>query len=295
MHNRNIAIRLVAIAALSAATFAWAQPRATPLSVKQIKGNVYWAEGGAGGNSGIIVGDKGVIVIDAKMTADSGKELLAEIAKITPEPVTHVILTHSDADHVNGLVAFPKDVNVIAHENNKKEQEVALQAGGPMAPPRDHLPNKVVMKNKETMKIDGVRFTLLHWAPAHTSGDLIIYLPDDKIVFTGDIIAGPGPDPLIHLEKHGSSEGWIQTVKGMVALDADTFVPGHGEIQDKANIEKRLKATEEKRAKIKSMVAEGKSLDDIKKSLGEAAPPAGGPGPRFASFTETTYKELAKK
>jgi cyclase len=287
--------RKTAVAALSLfAAVAWAQPRATPLTVKQIKGNVYWAEGGAGGNSGIVIGDKGVIVIDAKMTADSGKELLAEIAKLTAQPVTHVILTHSDADHVNGLVAFPKGVAVIAQENNKKEQEAALQTGGNFAPPRDYLPTQVV-KNKETTKIDGVRFTLLHWAPAHTSGDLIIYLPDQKIVFTGDIIAGPGPDPLIHLEKHGSSEGWIETVKGMTALDADTFVPGHGDLQTKADIEKRLQATEEKRAKIKALVAEGKSLDEIKQSLGETSAPAGGGGPRFPSFTETTYQELAKK
>src|SRR5579863_6760493 len=186
-----------------------AQPAApAPFTAHQLKPNVYWIEGG-GGNSGVIIGDKGVIVVDAKTTLAGGKELLDNIAKITPKPVTTVILTHSDGDHVNGLAAFPAGIKIIAHENNKKEQEAAIAAGGRGAPPADHLPNQVVAKNKETLKINGVRLELLHWAPAHTSGDLIVYLPSEKIVFTGDIIATQFPDALIHLEKHGSSEGWI--------------------------------------------------------------------------------------
>ena len=77
-------------------------PAPAPFQVHQLKPNVYWVEGG-GGNSGVIVGDKGVIVVDAKTSAAGGKELLDDIAKITPKPVTTVILTHSDGDHVNGL------------------------------------------------------------------------------------------------------------------------------------------------------------------------------------------------
>src|SRR6202163_3573747 len=112
------------------ATLAFAQgPAPAPLMVHQIKPNVYWVEGG-GGNSGVIVGDKGVIVVDAKTTPAGGKELLDNVAKITPKPVTTVILTHSDADHVNGLASFPTGITIIAQENNKKEQDAALAAGG---------------------------------------------------------------------------------------------------------------------------------------------------------------------
>src|SRR5579864_2067360 len=169
------------------AAFAAAQaPPPTPFKVHQLKPNVYWIEGG-GGNSGVIVGGKGVIVIDAKTTAAGGKELLDDIAKITPKPVTAVILTHSDGDHVNGLASFPAGVTIIAHENNKKEQMEALSKGGRGAPPAGHLPTQVVSKNKENLKIDGVKLQVFHWAPAHTSGDLVVYLPSEKIVFTGDI------------------------------------------------------------------------------------------------------------
>lgn len=272
------------------------QQAAAPFVTHQLKPNVYWIEGG-GGNSGVIVGDKGVVVIDAKTTAAGGKELLEDIAKITPKPVTTVILTHSDGDHVNGLASFPAGVKVIAQANNKKEQEDALKAGGRGAPPADHLPTQVTTKTKESVKLEGVKFELYHWAPAHTSGDLIVYLPSEKIVFTGDIIGGTG-DPLIHLEKNGSSEGWIATVKGMAALKADQFVGGHGALQNKTFIEKKLADITAKRAKIAELVAQGKSLDEIRTAVGDPAPAAGrGGGGRggFASFTQVVYDELTKK
>ena len=298
MHTRkSLSLGSVRVAACFAlATSAIAQgPARTPFMVHQLKPDVYWVEGG-GGNSGVVVGDKGVIVIDAKTTPAGGKELLDDIAKITPKPVTAVILTHSDGDHVNGLASFPAGITIIAHANNKKEQEAALAAGGRGAPPADRLPTQVVTKNKENLKIDGVKLEVLHWAPAHTSGDLVVYLPGQKIVFTGDIIASQRPDPLIHLEKNGSSEGWITTTKGIAALDSDQFVPGHGDVQTKADIQKRLSNTEAKRAKIKELVAQGKSLDEIKVAVGDPPPgQAGAGGPAFASFTEVVYKELTKK
>jgi cyclase len=194
-------------------------------------------------------------------------------------------------------VSFPAGITIIAHENNKKELETALGAGGRGAPPADHLPNKLISKNKDSLKIEGIKLEVHHWAPAHTTGDLVVYLPEQKIVFTGDIIAMQLPDPLIHLEKNGSSEGWITTTKGIVGLNSDQFVPGHGDLQTKAAIEKRLTDAEAKRAKIKDLVAQGKSLDEIKAAVDPPpAPGRGGRGgPAFATFTEVVYRELTKK
>jgi cyclase len=282
MDYRKLLAMAVGLAPLAAAQ--------TPFVVHQLKRNVYWVEGG-GGNSGVVIGSTGVIVVDAKTSAAGGKELLDDIAKITPKPVTTVFLTHSDGDHVNGLAAFPTGVKVITQENCKKEMEAALAAGGRGAPPADHMPSQVV-KDKETVTIDGVKLELRHWAPAHTSGDLIVYLPAEKIVFTGDVVSTTLPDPLIHLEKNGSSEGWITTVKGIVALDSDQFVEGHGDLLAKAAVQKRLTDAEAKRAKIKEMVAQGKSLDEVKAAVDA---PAAGRGPAFAGYTAVVYQELTKK
>ena len=282
--------------AAMAASLGFAQgPANQPFVTHQLAANVYWVEGG-GGNSGVIVGDKGVIVIDAKTSAAGGKELLEDVAKITPKPVVAVIETHSDGDHVNGLASFPMGLRIIAHENNKKEQEAALAAGGGMAPPKDHLPTEVVTKNKEEVTIEGVKLELLHWAPAHTSGDLVIYLPKEKIVFGGDILALNQPVALIHLEKHGSSAGWITSVKGMIALDSNVYVPGHGDVATKAVVEEKLDKAVKERAQIADLIKQGKTLQQIEVAVGDPPPAAagGGGGPRFAPYSEVVYKELTQ-
>jgi glyoxylase-like metal-dependent hydrolase (beta-lactamase superfamily II) len=306
-----------AFAIVTSAAAQQAPPAPPPITMKQLKPDVWAALGGAGGNSTIIIGKTGVIVVDAKQTEAGAKDLLAEIAKITPKPVTTAIITHSDGDHVNGLVAFPAGVKIIAHEGNKKEQEAALAAGGRGAPPADKLPNQVVTKNKETMTIDGVKLELYHFAPGHTSGDLIVYQPAQKIVSTGDLVVTNRADdnPNIHFEKNGTTEGWLANVKGMIALNADTYVTGHGDLLTKADLERKLAATTARRNKIAAMVKEGKTLDEIKAALPDApapgAPPrgAGAPGgaarggapggggrggPPALTFVETAYQEITK-
>jgi glyoxylase-like metal-dependent hydrolase (beta-lactamase superfamily II) len=295
--------------------------------MKQLKPDVWAGLGGSGGNSTIYIGKTSVIVVDAKQTEAGAKDLLAEIAKITPKPVSTVFLTHSDGDHVNGLVAYPQGVKVIAHENNKKEQQAAIAAGGRGAPPPDRLPQQVVTKQKETMTIDGVKLELYHWGPAHTSGDLIVYSPQNKIVSTGDIVVTNRADdnPNVHFEKNGSTAGWLANVKGMIGLNSDTYITGHGDIVTKADLQRKYDATQARRDKIAAMVKEGKTLDEIKAALpdapnpGAAARGAGGPGaggapgggargagapggggggrggPPALTFVETAYQELTKK
>lgn len=203
-------------------TRALAQQQPQPIKVTKVKDNVYFVQGGAGSNNGFIVGKKGVILVDTKITPDSEKDALAEIAKITPNPVTTAIITHSDGDHVNGLAALPASVTVIAQENCKVEMQASAASRNPA--PQDRLPSKTYTKT-DKLTIDGIHIRLYHWAPGHTSGDTIVYLPDQKVVFGGDLLAG-APDraeTLIHLEKHGSAAGWIENAKGMVGLDADTY------------------------------------------------------------------------
>jgi cyclase len=306
-----------AFAASAAAQQVQAPPaQVTPgITIKQVKPDV-WVAVGSGGNSTIVVGRTGVIVVDAKQTQAGAEGLLKEIAQITPKPVTTVFLTHSDGDHVNGLVAYPAGVKVIAHENNKKELEAALAAGGRGAPPADRLPSQVVTKNKETMTIDGVKLELYHWAPAHTSGDLVVYFPDQKVVATGDIVVTNRADdnPNIHQEKNGSTAGWLTNVKGMIDLNAETYVTGHGDLLTKADLQRKFDVTTARRNRIAAMIKEGKSLAEIKAALpdapapgaparGSAAPPAAGAvaagagrgGPAPVTYVDIAYAELTKK
>jgi len=287
--------RLAVFAAAGALVLAQGPPP-QGLTPHQLKPNVWWLEGG-GGNTGVIVGNTGVIVIDAKTTPAFGKMIIEEVAKITPKPITHVIETHSDGDHVNGLASFPAGLVIVAQETNKKEQAAALAKGGNGAPPAEHQPTQVITKTKETFTFDGEKVELYHWAPAHTGGDLVVYLPGEKIVFGGDLIPVQGPDPVIHAEKNGSSEGWIRTMHGVVKLNAELIVPGHGNPQTRAAVEGRLKASEEKRARVIAMVKERKSLAEIKAAVDDNSPPPAGGERRpatFASFSEIVYNEVKK-
>jgi glyoxylase-like metal-dependent hydrolase (beta-lactamase superfamily II) len=296
--ERKFLLGFAAVALLCAlASSAAAQQPASPpqpLTVNPIKDGVYWTQGGgntgfAGGNTGFIVGKTGVIVFDAKMTPSAAQDMLAAIAKITPKPVTTVILSHSDGDHVNGLAGFPKGLTIIAQENCKKEMEASK--GTPNGAPQDYLPTKTYDKELSTT-IDGVRIQLFHWAPAHTSGDTVMYLPDEKIVFGGDLVDFT-QFAFVHPPKGGSTVGWITSMKGVAAIDSDIFVTGHGGVVNKGAVKARLAEVEARRAQIQQMVKAGKSLEEIKKTAPADEPqsgPFGSPG-----FSEVVYNELTKK
>ena len=293
---KKLAVGLAAFVALaSLATLAEAQQQPQPLKVTQIKDNIYWVQGGVGSNDGVIVGPTSVILVDTKSTVDSEKGVIAEIAKITPKSVSTAIVTHSDGDHVNGLAAFPAGLTIIAQENCKKEMLDSASTRNPA--PQDRLPTKTYAKT-DKLTIDGIHIRLYHWAAGHTSGDTVVYLPDQKIVFGGDLLVTNRPDTGIHMEKNGSAAGWIKNAKGMIGLNADTYLTGHGDMMTKADVQKKLDLIQGKYDKIKAMTAQGKSLDEIKTSFGEStAPPtpnANGTMPA-ATLTEVIYKEVAKK
>jgi cyclase len=282
---------MAAAATALAATSPEPQQQPVPLSVKPVRGGVYWVKGGSGANAGFIIGKKEVIVIDAKMAEESSRAMLVEIQKLTANPVKYVVLTHSDGDHVNGLPGFPQGLTIVAHENTKRDMEEAIK-DPKMSALLPYLPNQTVTGDRP-LAIDGVRANLLYFGPAHTSGDLVVYLPDQKIAFVGDL-AFLGRDPLIHRQKGGTSFGLVQTLKKLLALDADTFISGHNDPLTKADIQGLLTAIEEKQAKVKTLIEQGKSLDEIKSAFG-IADTSGPGGRRWPSLVETIYLDLTER
>jgi glyoxylase-like metal-dependent hydrolase (beta-lactamase superfamily II) len=281
----------VAAPAETAATPKPQQPQSVPLSVELLRGGVYRVKGGSGANAGFIIGKKEVIVIDAKMTTESAQAMLAEVKKLTANPVRYVVLTHSDGDHVNGLGGFLPGLTIVAHENTKRDMEEAFK-DPKLRALLPYLPNETFAGDRP-LNIAGVRVKLLYFGPAHTSGDLVVYLPDQKIAFIGDL-AFLGRDPLIHRQKGGTSFGLVQTLKKLLALDADTFISGHNDPLTKADIQALLTAIEEKQAKVKALIEQGKSLDEVKSAFGIVETPGPG-GRRWPSLVETIYLDLTER
>jgi len=267
------------------------QSRQEPAAIKanQVKGNIYEVKGGRGANTGFFIGEKEVVVIDAKMSEESAKQMLAEIKKLTPTPVKYVIITHSDGDHVNGLVGFPQDVIVIAHHRTRKDMDEAFKD----PKQRLYLPN-LTFSEKLKLYSGNKVIKLLYFGPAHTSGDIVVFFPEEKVAFLGDLLF-LGRDPLVHRHKNGSSFGLIKTLKSILKLDADTFIHGHGDIASRTEVEGVIKALEEKQAKIKALIKEGKSLEEIKKVYKVEDRPARPGRRRWLSLVEIIYLELTEK
>lgn len=264
-----------------------AQQAVPQISVEKIRGNIYQVKGGAGANTGFIIGEKNVAAIDAKMTEEAGKQMVDAIKKFTSLPIGWIIITHSDQDHVNGLTGFPQEVPVIAQENTRVHIDKAFRSSRERA----YLPS-VTFSEKLTIYQDSGsqtgRIELLYFDPAHTDGDAVVYFPDEKLAFIGDLIF-IGRDQLIHRHKNGDSRGLVRTLKGVLNLDADIFLSGHSDPVTRQAIEDHIRNIEDKQAKIAQLVKEGKTLDQVKKIYGIDGK---GEGSRWPGLVEIIYLEL---
>jgi cyclase len=267
-------------------------PTPGPVQVHQLTADIWWGEG-AGGNVGFVVGDKGVIVIDTTVAEATGRQLLAAIAKVTPKPVTTVILTHGDIDHVAGLKAFPTGLTVIAQQATAKRLADGAASGHGLVA-TEHLPTQTV-GDSQTLTVDGVTLQLLHWAPAHTDGDLAIYIPAEKVAFAGDLLTLDQPRQLIHTDLGGSSAGWLTSAQGLLGLDTWAIVPGHGRVQTAKTLTWRVNLIASERQRIEQLVAAGDTLAQVEAQVEDFPqvqfPPIPG-RPVFPSFAEVVYGEL---
>jgi len=283
-------LALVAAFVLVALGIGFSQQQGT-ITAEKIADNIYIVKGGVA-NTGFIVGEKEVVGIDAEMTADSAQKMIDEIKKVTSKPLSKIILTHSDGDHVNGLAGFPKGLEIISNAQAKNEMEQAFKAPNAQAL-QAYLPTRT-FTDKMDLDFAGERIRLLHFGPAHTSGDAVVFLPARKLAFVGDLVF-IGRDPLIHRQKGGTSAGLIKTLHALIELDADRYVPGHGDIATKSDIAAEAKSLEEKQDRVRSLIKEGKSLDEIKAAFGIPTAPAKPGGFSFPSVVEVIYLELSGK
>lgn len=198
-------------------------------------------------NAGFVITDDGVVVIDALGSPALATRLMEEIRKLTPKPVTHVIVTHYHADHIYGLQAFQKvGAKIIAHSASRaylNSQTAALRlevSRTDLAPWIDNntriLPADEWISGPGERTIGGVRLVLLPVGPAHTAEDMAVYLPEEKVLFAGDLVFRNR----IPFVGEANSGHWIEALDALLRLDAAAVVPGHGPVSHEPRTDMEL-------------------------------------------------------
>lgn len=198
-------------------------------------------------NAGFVVTPAGVVVIDALGSPALSKRLVAEIRKITPQPITHVILTHYHADHIYGLQTF-KDLgaHIIAHGAakdylNSETARLRLQASREELAPWIDAQTRLVSADEwidgpKDLVVGGMHFQMTPVGPSHTPEDLAIYLPAEKVLFAGDLVFRSR----IPFVGQADSHHWILSLDNLLKFDAQVIVPGHGPLSTEAQKDMKL-------------------------------------------------------
>jgi glyoxylase-like metal-dependent hydrolase (beta-lactamase superfamily II) len=255
----------------------WSQPYGQQQEIPAVKldkmsDNLYQILGGRGANGGFYIGDNGVLVIDAKMTRESVDQTMAEIKKITDKPIKYLVNTHSDGDHIAGNQYFPASVTIIAHENCREEffhprrdGKTSVWLGPDLAP---YVPS-LTYREKLDIYLGDKKVELRYFGVGHTKGDTVVYFPEEKTAFLGDQIFMGRPQ-LIHSYKGGNSFSHVKALTKMLeSIDAEKFCSGHSDPIDRSIIEHHIQKITTIQGKVKSLIKQGKSLEEVKKEFPE--------------------------
>jgi len=250
-----------------------AQQRETqPVQLSKISDNLYEILGGQGARGGVYVGDNGVLIIDAKMDKNSVDQVIEQIKQITDKPLMHLVNTHSDGDHIRGNQYFPETVTFIAHANCRREFFHPRRDGTPSEWSKPELAPfipSITFRDRMDMYLGSKKVELWYFGVGHTTGDIVIYFPEEKTAFLGDQIFLTRPQ-LIHSYKGGNSFEYVKTLTKMLeTIDAVNFCSGHSDMTDRETIKNHIDQMKKRQEKVKALVEKGKDLEEIKSEFEE--------------------------
>jgi glyoxylase-like metal-dependent hydrolase (beta-lactamase superfamily II) len=199
---------------------------------------------GSRANVGVRVTSEGVILIDSALPQDF-VEVRRLVGTVTDLPIRYVINTHHHRDHTGGNAQFAGFAEIVAHEN-ARDQMVRDDLEG--------LPT-VVFTDETTVRLGDVEVRVYAVDPAHTNGDAIVYFPDLGTVYAGDLLHEVSP--YIVYEYGGTSRGWLAALDGMLELQFDSAIPGHGSVMSRSDVIAYRDQMEGVRAKMAELIRGG--------------------------------------
>ncbi len=228
-----------------------ADTQTQPAQVVELAPNVYGYISDYDPNTGFIVGPEGVLAIDCRATPRMAREWLADIRAITDKPVTHIFLTHYHAVRVMGRAAFTDAHTVMAsrgtldliRERGRQDFESEVRRfprlfDGVEEAPGLTWPN-VTFEREMTLWWDQ-EIRLEHLGPGHSKGDSVVWLPEHRVLFSGDLVE----ERCALYCGDAYLQTWLQTLDRVESLNARVLVPGRGAaVMGEENVREAIRLT----------------------------------------------------
>jgi glyoxylase-like metal-dependent hydrolase (beta-lactamase superfamily II) len=279
--SRTVLVSLVvAVAVVQGGWVAFTQSKPPGvLRTERVRGDLYMVSG-EGGNVALYVTREGVIVVD-DMFHRNHADILAQVRGITEQPIRYVINTHQHDDHAGGNFRMLPIAEVIAHRNVRANLKDLKQPyyedtpGTPIGLPR------VTFSDRLDLHLGGRDVEAHYFGRGHTSGDAVIYFPEVRTIHTGDLFlvtrAGgrgapsaprpPGVPIYIDYVQGGSFKAWSNTLAGVLALDFEQIIPGHGPVATRADLMKFKSDLETMRERLTDLIRRDTTRAEIVKIL----------------------------
>jgi len=252
---------------------------AGPLRIAKVKGDLYMISG-EGGNVAVYVTAEGVVLVD-DMFDRNHADILTQVKSVTDKPLKYVVNTHQHDDHAGGDFKMLPIAEVIAHKNARanlvdiKQPYYEDTPGTPIGLPR------VTFSDEASVHLGGKEVRAKYFGRGHTSGDAVVYFPELKVIHTGDLFLGrqagrgaaaaqtrpPGVNIYVDYAQGGSFLDWTTTLDGVLKLDFDTVIPGHGPVSTKDDVAKFRADLETMRNRLAGLIKQGTSKESVVKTL----------------------------
>jgi cyclase len=229
-------------------------------------------------NAGIIIGSDGILVVDTLISAKEARRFMADIRKVSSKPIKFVVNTHYHLDHAFGNAEFAKaGAAIIAHtadrQNLEQKGESTLKAAKEFGLTEDDMRGTKIalppltFTDRMSVYLGGEKVELIYLCPSHTKGSVMVYLPESKVLFTGDILFTDFHPYM----GEGDLAGWIRNLDYILSLDVEKIIPGHGPISSKKDVEQMKEYLVAFDKKARELAARSDDADyitaELKKSL----------------------------
>jgi glyoxylase-like metal-dependent hydrolase (beta-lactamase superfamily II) len=187
-------------------------------------------------NSGVIIGDRSVAVIDAQATPRLAEKVIEKVREVTDKPISHLVLTHYHAVRVLGASAYAANAVVMSDkaramivERGKEDWDSEFLRFPRLFQGHESIPGltwpNLTFRDKLTFYLGKRRVDLLFLGRAHTAGDIVVHVPDANVLFTGDIVEYRSACYC----GDGHFHDWPFTLEKIRRFNADALVPGRGD------------------------------------------------------------------